>query len=115
LVNGESILQEEAVDDVTYYHLEFDTHAAIFAEGAAAESFVDDESREMFDNAAEFHLLYPNEIRRPARLCAPRVEEGWELEVVRRRLAERAVTMKSQLPWGGGKVVSRAAEVCRAI
>jgi hypothetical protein len=70
--------------------LEFDTHAVIFAEGAPAESFVDDESREMFDNAAEFHRLYPEAVRKPARYCAPRGEEGWELEAVRRRLAQRA-------------------------
>ena len=87
LVNGESIIQEEAVDEVTYLHLELDTHAVIYAEGAPSESFVDDESREMFDNAAEYALLYPNAVRKPARFCVPRVEEGWELEAVRRRLA----------------------------
>jgi hypothetical protein len=31
---------------------EFDTHVFVFAEGTPAESFVDDEDREMFDNAA---------------------------------------------------------------
>jgi len=90
LVNGESIIQVEAVDEVTYFHLEFDTHAVIYAEGAPSESFVDDESREMFDNAAEYARLYPRAVRTPAHFCAPRVDQGWELEAVRRRLVERA-------------------------
>jgi O-antigen biosynthesis protein len=89
LVNGDSIVQEQTVEEVSYFHLEFDTHAVIFAEGAPAESFVDDESREMFDNAAEYHQLYPQAVRQAARFCAPRVEEGHELEAVRQRLAAR--------------------------
>jgi len=90
LVNGESITQEETIDEVTYLHLEFDSHAVIYAEGAASESFVDDDSRQMFDNAAEYARLYPNAAREPARFCAPRTEDGEELEAVRRRLEARA-------------------------
>jgi hypothetical protein len=90
LVNGVSIVQEEWIDEVTYIHLEFDAHAVIYAEGALAESFVDDESRAMFDNAAQYAVLYPHAVREPARFCAPRVEDGEELEFVRRRLAVRA-------------------------
>jgi hypothetical protein len=86
LINGISIVQDESLDEVTYFHLEFDSHTVIFAEGAPAESFVDDESREMFDNAEEFHRLYPHAARTPARFCAPRVDDGWELEAVRRAL-----------------------------
>jgi len=62
----------------------------IYAEGAASESFVDDESRAMFDNAAEYARLYPNAVCVRARFCAPRTEDGEELEAVRRRLAARA-------------------------
>jgi hypothetical protein len=87
LVNGETIVQEESVEEVSYFHLEFDAHSLIFAEGALAESFVDDESRDMFDNAAEFHRLYPDAVRKPARYCASRIEEGWELQRLRRQLA----------------------------
>jgi hypothetical protein len=90
LVNGVSIEQEESVDELSYYHLEFDSHEVIYAEGAPSESFVDDESRQMFDNSAEYRRLYPNAHREPARFCAPRVEEGEELEAVRLRLAARA-------------------------
>jgi hypothetical protein len=90
LINGASITRESALHEVTYLHLEFDSHAVILAEGAAAESFVDDESRGMFDNAHEFGELYPAHVPKPARSCAPRIEEGAELEQVRGRLARRA-------------------------
>ncbi|MGO9991040.1 MAG: Hint domain-containing protein [Steroidobacteraceae bacterium] len=90
LVNGVSIIQEERVDEVTYLHLELDTHQVIVAEGAFAESYVDDESRAQFDNAADYVLRYPHAAREPARFCAPRIEEGWELEAARRRFAARA-------------------------
>jgi hypothetical protein len=90
LVNGESIVQEDLVEELTYIHLEFDGHAVIFAEGAPSESFVDDDNRQMFDNAAEYARLYPDATRETARFCAPRVEEGWELQAVRRKLERRA-------------------------
>ena len=90
LVNGTSIVQLEAVEQVEYFHLELDTHDVILAEGAASETFVDDDSRGMFHNAAEYRLLYPDASRTPARFCAPRVEDGAALEVVRQRLAARA-------------------------
>ncbi|MCX7377439.1 MAG: Hint domain-containing protein [Alphaproteobacteria bacterium] len=37
---------------VSYFHVELDSHDAILAEGAWAESFVDCDSRGMFINAA---------------------------------------------------------------
>jgi autotransporter passenger strand-loop-strand repeat protein len=103
LVNGTSIVQVAAVDEVEYFHLELDTHDVILAQGAAAETFVDDDSRGMFHNAAEFRLLYPDAPRAPARFCAPRVEDGPALEAVRRRLAARttAGTPASQGPLQG--------------
>ena len=86
LVNGDSIVRDVSIGDVAYFHLEFDAHTIVFAEGAPAESFVDDESRELFDNAREFHRLYPDASREPAHFCAPRIEEGEVLEAIRRRL-----------------------------
>jgi autotransporter-associated beta strand protein len=90
LVNGRSIVQLGKVDQVEYFHLELDSHDVILAEGAPAESFVDDDSRGMFHNAAEYAALYPDAPAGPARYCAPRVEDGIELEPLRRRLSERA-------------------------
>jgi hypothetical protein len=90
LINGCSIVQPEAAGPVDYFHLELDSHDVILAEGAASESFVDNDSRAMFDNAGEYHALYPDAAPQPARHCAPRVEDGEAVETVRRRLAERA-------------------------
>jgi hypothetical protein len=95
LINGYSITQERSVDELTYYHLEFDEHTAIYAEGAAAESYVDDDNREMFDNWLEFHELYPHEVRTPAAYCAPRVEDGWALERIRQQLSGAVPGRKS--------------------
>ena len=44
----------------------------------------------MFDNTWEYTTLYPEAPEEPARFCAPRVEEGKELEAVRQRLKARA-------------------------
>lgn len=92
LVNGASIVQLEHVEKVEYFHIELETHDIILAEGATAETFVDDDSRGMFRNPGEYWMLYPNAARGAARYCAPRVEDGEELESVRRRLAVRAIT-----------------------
>ncbi|MFT8720147.1 Hint domain-containing protein [Acetobacter sp.] len=87
LVNGVSVLQAERMDEVAYFHIELDSHDIIFANGAPSETFVDDNSRGMFHNAAEYAALYPEAASAPAVYCAPRVEQGAELEAIRTRLA----------------------------
>jgi hypothetical protein len=90
LVNGVSIHQMQAVERVEYFHVELETHDVILAEGAAAETFVDDDSRGMFHNAAEYRALYPQAANEPARYCAPRVEGGAALETLFQRLLARS-------------------------
>lgn len=90
LVNGASIVQETAVDEVSYVHPEFEAHEGLFAEGAPSESFVDDDSCEIFDNADEFDDLYPHAPWHRAEFCAVRLEDGEALEAIRRRLNARA-------------------------
>src|SRR5207249_2356420 len=63
LVNGSSITRVDQIEKVEYFHIELDSHDLILAEGALSETFVDDDSRGMFHNAAEFSLLYPGEKR----------------------------------------------------
>jgi autotransporter passenger strand-loop-strand repeat protein len=86
LVNGTTIVQERELEHVDYFHVELDSHDIILAEGASSESFLDDDSRGMFHNAREFAAQYPDA---PAsgRFCAPKVDDGYELEAIRRRLA----------------------------
>ncbi len=69
-----------------YYHVELDTHDVLLAEGAPSERFLDDDSRGMFHNAREFAALYPD-APAPGCFSTPKVDEGYELEAVRRRLA----------------------------
>ncbi len=88
-MNGVSITQIETVADVAYFHIELDTHDVILAEGAPSETFIDDNSRGMFFNAAEYHNRYPHAAASPAWYCAPRIEDGPALTAVRQRLAER--------------------------
>jgi len=79
LVNGVSIVQCEAVERVAYSHVELDSHDVIVAEGAAAETFVDCDSRRMFHNAVEFAVLYPGEDAPRYRIVLYSIERlrGW--------------------------------------
>ena len=86
LVNGVSIIQDPAPGPVEYVHVELPRHDVIVAEGALSESFMDDGSRGMFHNAPEYAALYPD-ARETLLFCAPRVEDGFALEAIWRRLA----------------------------
>ncbi|HTP91199.1 MAG TPA: Hint domain-containing protein [Xanthobacteraceae bacterium] len=96
LVNGVSIVQAERVESVEYFHVELESHDVILAEGAPSETFIDDDSRGMFHNAREYRALYPDEAARAgAHYCAPRLEEGYGVEAVRRRVVARAGLLRS--------------------
>lgn len=87
LVNGGTIVAERPDGAVTYHHVELDGHDILLAEGAASESFVDDDSRSMFHNAASHAALYPDAADAAPAYCAERVEDGWRLEAIRTMLA----------------------------
>ena len=62
LVNGITILRQFDVPEVfTYHHIELAEHDLVLAEGAPAETFVDNIDRLNFDNWAEHEALYGNE------------------------------------------------------
>ena len=90
LVNGVSVTRCTDWAEVEYFHIELHSHDILLAEGCPAESFVDDDSRGMFHNAAGFAALYPGEDPSRGQFCAEVVEHGEALESVRRRLADRA-------------------------
>ncbi len=87
LINGSTILQVERVDQVEYFHLELASHDVIIAEGALSETYLDDDNRNMFHNAAEFHALYPDASPQAAGYCAPRISEGDLLHEIRLRVS----------------------------
>ncbi|WP_306046725.1 Hint domain-containing protein [Nioella sp. MMSF_3534] len=61
LVNGTTITRvplAEMGESYTVYHIETDAHEIILANGAPAETFIDNVSRRAFDNYAEFAALY---------------------------------------------------------
>jgi len=94
LVNGLTILQASAVDQVEYFHLEFEAHEVILAEGVPAESYVECNNRQGFHNAHEFAALYPDDTRASFGYCRPRLEAGVaELAAIRAQLFERAAAL----------------------
>ena len=61
LVNGTTITRvplAEMGETYTVYHVETVAHEVILANGAPAETFIDNVSRRAFDNYAEFEALY---------------------------------------------------------
>ncbi len=95
LVNGASITQLRTVETVEYWHVELDTHDVLLAEGAPAESFIDDDSRAMFHNSDDYTARYPDAHAAAALYCAPRVKQGSALEAIRTRLALRTQALRT--------------------
>ncbi len=61
LVNGTTIARvplAEMGESYTVYHIETEAHEIVLANGAPAETFIDNVSRRVFDNYAEFEALY---------------------------------------------------------
>ena len=61
LVNGTTITRvplSEMGERYTVYHIETEEHEIVLANGAPAETFIDNVSRRVFDNFAEFEALY---------------------------------------------------------
>ena len=74
LVNGTTITRlsrEEMGERFTVYHVETEGHEVILANGAAAETFIDNVSRTAFDNYAEFEAMY-GEVEEMVELGYPR-------------------------------------------
>jgi hypothetical protein len=92
LVNRVSILSVEGLEQVDYLHLELDSHDLVFAEAMAAESYVDCDNRNAFQNAAEFAQLYPEASLEKHGFCLPHMdnERTERLDAVRQRVARQS-------------------------
>ena len=80
LVDGGRITVEHGCRQADYIHIELARHDVILAEGAAAETFRDDDSRGVFQDSQGTPGT-------AGCWCAPRLADGFELEAIRRRLA----------------------------
>jgi hypothetical protein len=89
-LNGVTITQAKLNRTVHYFDLELDEHEVLIADGCPAESFFDEVFRNDFENASEFHALYPTPRPFPAVECLPRLEDGFVLQAIQQRLGERA-------------------------
>ncbi len=89
LVNGVSIVRADRVEKVEYFHVELESHDVLVAEGALSESYVNDDSRGMFNNALDYDALYAD-TNGPAQYCAPRLDQGYQVDATRQRIAQRA-------------------------
>ncbi len=96
LVNGVSVLQLPRVDEITYFHIELETHEVIFAENCPAETFMGEYFRAQFHNAESYHALYPHD-HAPEHMCLPRLDNGFQLAAIQRRLADRAGIVEKTL------------------
>lgn len=93
LVNGATIVRDEAAFAVTYYHVELDRHAVIVAENLPAETYRDNGNRDRFAAG----LGDPGA---PMPACAPLAIGGDSLRAVRASLHRRALALGYKIVHG---------------
>jgi hypothetical protein len=93
LINGLTVFQEQACDEVEYYHIELERHDALLAEALPAESYLDTGNRGDFEGGTAALALHPGLVRRTweADSCAPLWGEGGPVDAVRALLLARAL------------------------
>ncbi|QND52563.1 Hint domain-containing protein [Phyllobacterium sp. 628] len=93
LINGATIAQVN-VDEVTYWHVELDSHDILIANGLPTESYLDCGTRACFEGTGD--TLDPErKLATPEEYCRPLILDGLTVEAVARRLRARA----EQLGW----------------
>lgn len=95
LINGISIYQVETMpEEFTYYHIELENHELIMAEGVEAETYIDNVSRETFDNYEEYVALYGEPTEEMNELDMPRAKSVRQLpRKLKEKLHQRAVEL----------------------
>jgi Hint domain len=98
LLNGATIVQDD-VAEITYFHIELDTHDVVLADGLPAESYLDTGNRGAFGNGGATLLAHPEFARGvwDTTACAPLVWHGPALRALRCRLLEQAGRLGWQL------------------
>jgi hypothetical protein len=100
LANGVSVIAANGMREVAYFHIETEAHTSIIANNTPVETFIDDDSRRLFDNAGEYETLYPGRPEAEILFGVPRLESGSKVEAMRRRFATRAGVPPAEC--GGG-------------
>jgi hypothetical protein len=102
LLNGVSVHQRFDGDRISYFHIELETPDVIFADGAPAETYVNDANRRQFANWQEYGLLYGEDVpadRLASGLVAhrfPHVEAGAPLQRLRQAVAARVIAVDTK-------------------
>lgn len=98
LVNRRSIIEDRAVSDYSFYHIELDAHAILLAEGLSTESYLDTGNRACFSDAA-LTALHPA-LATPAGhkswstdACAPLAVDQATVQPIWEGLDRRATTL----------------------
>lgn len=63
IINGTTIYQDYECNDIEYYHLEFDSHSAICANGILAESYLESNNRYIFENVEKIRPNNNNNVK----------------------------------------------------
>ncbi len=98
LLNGRTITQPQRSGAVRYYHVELEQHDVIFAEGAAAESFLNLGNRRQFLQGQSVVPLWDQEDKTWEDACAPLILAGPALDGIRAVLEQRAERLDAGLP-----------------
>jgi hypothetical protein len=97
LVNGTSIRRLTAAElgeRFVVYHIETENHEMVLAQGAPAETFIDNVSRQCYDNYSEFEALYGTSPEQMQELPQPRAKSARQVpRVIRERIAAAAAAL----------------------
>jgi hypothetical protein len=98
LVNGITITQEVNMPArFIYYHVETEDHSLILAEGAVAETFIDNVDRMAFENWEEHEALYGNQLEL-VEMPYPRAKSARQVPMaLRDRLAGRIEVLNDHM------------------
>ena len=94
LVNGSTIRRLSSAElgwRFVVYHVETENHEVILAEGAPAETFIDNATRRVFDNYTEYVAMFGSESGMIEELPHPRAMSARQVPpTIRARIATRA-------------------------
>jgi len=99
LLNGQSVVQESQVSQVTYYHIELDQFDVVSAHNVYSESWADGGNRDFFENVDVTALRPEDQMRRRAERPGFTVvaDSSPVLAEIQARIAARAESMTADL------------------